>query len=106
MVRSITLIGRRWWRRSVGGTYCTCEIHVNGTMIHKVGPTHGYGDYWKQIGWETLQKLARADGSMFIDPATVEKGRHGSCMPIWRWAEENNVELTRTVSDVPRERDL
>lgn len=90
-VVSIVLTGRRWFRRTYGNTYCSVEICVNGKLEAKLGPTYGYGDYWRQMAEEWLRD-------------------HGYAKPknesLRAYCERRGVVYVATVSDVARERDL
>lgn len=53
--QSIAIIGRRWFRRSAGNTYCTAEIIIDGVTVHTTERTNGYGDYYTQAAFEWLK---------------------------------------------------
>lgn len=40
-MKSLTIIGRRWFRRSYGGTYFTAVAIVDGVQCLKIGPEYG-----------------------------------------------------------------
>lgn len=91
-VKSITIIGRRWFQRTYGNTYCSAEIIVNGESVGKVGPTYGYGDYYVQAAADKLREL----GLISADNGT----------PLWSYCRDNGIALSYSASDVRRERDL
>ena len=55
-VTSITVIGRRWFRKGAGHTYHTVEILVNGEFVHKSERTYGYGNQYEYTAKDWLVK--------------------------------------------------
>ena len=96
--RTVALVGRRWFDKINGNTYCSTEIVVNGALLVKVGPVCGYGDYWVQQGTEWLDHHKYLPGLAHHD--------NGSYEPIWAYAPRMGIALFRTVSDVNRKGDL
>ena len=95
---SITVIGRRWFRKSAGNTYTTAEIYVNGDCVHKTPMQGGYGDHYLTIAGDWLD----ANGY-----TARKKHANGSCQPLWQYCrDEHGIGFVYSVSDVPRERDL
>lgn len=86
----VSVIGRRWFRRSYGNTYSAATVIVDG-KAHETGPHGGYGDYYQQLACELLQR---------------EYPQLQATYPLWRWAQENGHTYTYQAIDVPRERDL
>lgn len=97
-VKSIYLLARRWFQRSYGNTYHTCEIWVNDRMVHKIGFTYGYGDQWE---WNASKWLV---DNGFIDRRDSEVRLY--YYPISRYCRESGIEYSNTVTDVNRKRDL
>ncbi len=98
-IKSITIIGRRWFQKTYGNTYCSAEIILNGEPVEKVGPTYGYGDYYLQYAFEWLDK------QKLLHPPRIQYP-HGGAEAPWQWAKRAKVKLSHSVSDVRRERDL
>lgn len=96
-IKAITIFGRRWFHRGPGNTYCTAEIYLNGVFLHKTEAETGGGDYYIQAAGDYLAKQG------FISPT---KHNNGSSQPLWQYCDENNIALSRSVADVPRQRDL
>lgn len=90
--KTIHLHGRRWFQRSYGNTYNTCQIWVNGKEVHKTPEQYGYGDHWMQLATEWLKENDYLPG--------FDSGH------LRIHCEENNIELVKEVDDVSRERDL
>ena len=92
-VDNITIIGRRWFRKSAGNSYCTAEIHVNGVFVIKLGPTSGYDRYYEQIADEWLWSNGYYE-------------RLRETEPLWQIKAREGFTVTSTAIDVAREKDL
>ena len=90
-MKSITLLGKRWFQKSYGNTYHTVEVVVDGKTVFYSPETYGYDSQYEQTAKEWLESSGLAKGITY---------------PIRIWAEENGIEYTSRVSDVSRERDL
>jgi hypothetical protein len=97
-VRSITVIGRRWWQKLYGNTYHSVEVLVNGECVHKIDFAYGYGD---QYVWNARQWLAE---NGFLPG--VEQHENGSGESLWRYCERLGIAYSASVTDVARKRDL
>lgn len=53
--KSITIIGRDWFSRSSGNTYCTAQIIVDGKTVHRTLSQCGCGDYSAQLACDWLE---------------------------------------------------
>lgn len=96
-IRSITVIGRRWWHRGPGNTYCSANVLVNGIHVGRVEPTIGYGEYYMQAAGELLERLK------YIQP---EHYSNGGTQQLWSYCRDHNIPFYYEVSDVSREKDL
>ncbi len=96
--RSITIIGRNWWRRGAGGNYTTATVVVNGVQVAYVGPQGGSSEYYKQMAQEWLLANNYLPGCETADGRPPE--------PLWRYCERMKIEYVYSASDVARERDL
>lgn len=92
VLRSIMIVGRRWFQRSYGNTYNTAEIWVNGVYVTKTPKQYGYGDHYRTCAGEWLV----AHG--YIKQENVNL--------TWSDAEKMGITLNAGVSDVAREKDL
>ena len=98
--RSILIIGRRWFQRSYGNTYCTSEIHIDGKLVHKLPRQYGYGDYYRQAAEDWL------DSSGLV-PARPRSPHNGIPSPGWQvWRDEMGIDYQSYALDVQRQRDL
>lgn len=97
-IESITVVGRRWFQKSMGSTYNTVEISINNGSFLKLPFCYGYGNYYIQRAVEFLAE------KNVINP---EKSTNtGSTQPLWRYCKENDIKLHDNVYDVPRKKDL
>lgn len=91
--KEIRLHGRRWFQRTYGNTYCTCQIWINGEKVHKTPEETGYDSMYSQLGTQWLE----ANGYLpNLDPYES----------LWRYCERMKITLIDDVDDVSRERDL
>ena len=98
-MKSLTIIGRKWFQRSYGNTYHTAEIIVNGISVVKTPLAYGYGDQYLESAAQWLE-----------DHGDMPNRRHhknGSAEPLWQYfREDRGVAYTAVAIDVSRERDL
>lgn len=97
-MKSLVLIGRRWFQRLYGNTYHSVTIHVDGKRVNKIPFSYGYGDQWEWNAWEWLEANGYAPKR--------EHHANGSAEPPWVYCERMGIKYMRTVSDVGRKRDL
>ena len=88
---SITIIGRRW-RDSYNNTYHVSEIYVCGKHIHTTERDYGYGEQYLYTAMDWL-----------VHNGIINWDRQST---PWRWARNWDVELSFSVSDVKRKKDL
>jgi hypothetical protein len=53
-MRTVTVIGRRWFDRPNGNTYHTAVVLVDGKLLVKTQPTYGYWDEYESTAAECL----------------------------------------------------
>ena len=99
-MKSLTIVGRRWFQRSYGNTYHTATVYVDGVCIGKTSRQYGYGDQFVQSGFELLESKG------YLDACPREKYVHGGAEPPWVWAPRHGITYAYEVIDVTRERDL
>lgn len=98
-MKTITIIGRRWFQRTTGNTYHTAEIIVDGQYVEGVPYRSGSGDCYLHNAFAKLEDLG----------LVTDRIHRGSAVPPeapWRWAERKGVRLTSTHADVARKKDL
>jgi hypothetical protein len=96
-VKSITIIGRRWFQKSYGNTYHTCIILVNGQQVHECPKAYGYGDQYAKTAYQWLEKFG------YMKRETYPNGGHEA---VYQWAARNAVSVTAYAVDVARERPI
>jgi hypothetical protein len=97
-MKTLTVVGKRWFARTYGNTYHSVEVVVDGQSIGNSGKHYGYGDQYLQTATAMLM-----DKGLVPDIEKYENGGHES---LWRYAEKRGINYTYHVSDVARERDL
>ena len=90
-IKSITIIGRRWFQKTYGNTYNSVQIFVDTTEI-KLPYKYGYGDVYYQRAISYLVENG------FIIPENGES--------IQEWAKRNGVNMVSVGVDVRRKQDL
>ena len=55
MKDQITIVARRWFQKTGGNTYHSCEVYVNGEMVGRAPYTYGYGEHYLQTALEIMQ---------------------------------------------------
>lgn len=90
---SITIIGRRWFDKSAGNTYHSCECLVNGQHVATVNFKYGYERAYEYSGMNRLAELGYLPD---FTPQTV----------IWRYCQDRGITYHATHSDVNRKKDL
>ena len=91
-VKKIEIQGRRWWRRGIGGEYCTAHIYINDKLVHVTPEQGGSGDQYLWLATDWL----RRNGWIDIGPRDA----------IWHLRDEGRIKLVYDCTDVRRERDL
>lgn len=85
----VTIEGRRWFEKTNGNTYHSCDLIVNNEVIDRVSFTYGYGDQYRQTGRELL--------AMHYDTPLNSTSTH--------W-DEKPYNIRYNVTDVQRKKDL
>lgn len=91
--KTITLDAKRWFSKSVGSTYHSVTILVNGKQVDRVDFAYGYGD---QYQWTAAKHLASL--GHLPDIRSPES--------LWRYCDRMKIHLMNFVSDVGRKKDL
>lgn len=96
-VKSIVILGRRWFERVNGNTYFSAEIFVNGNHVHKIDYEYGYGDQYAHEAGAWLDK----NGWI-----ALERYSNGSAQPLWYYCRDHGISLIQNVVDVQRKKNL
>jgi hypothetical protein len=97
-MKSITVIGRRWFERTNGNTYHSANVIVDGVSIGKTQFAYGYGSHYLQTATEMLDKAG-----LIPD---IERYKNGGQESLWRYCDRNGIAFTDDVADVQRKKDL
>lgn len=92
-IKSLTIIGKRWFQRGPANTYHTVEVIIDGLPVYNPPIVYGFGDHYEQTAFDWLKTCGLVDG--------ITKP-----MRIWAEDEGRGIIYTSRVSDVTRERDL
>jgi hypothetical protein len=96
-VRSILVIGRRWFQRGPGNTYHTAQVVVNGKTVHKSTRQYGYGESYLQ----TAQSWLESNGHIMS-----ECYANGNRATLWQTCERLGIAFEKVTIDVERQADL
>jgi hypothetical protein len=96
-IKSIIIIGRKWWRKTLGGFYHSSVIFINGKFWKKIPCCHGGGTMYLQ---NATQNIAEEK----ILP--LKKNPHGGYESLIYFCKDNNIYLEYFDIEVPRKRDL
>lgn len=91
--KTITLDAKRWFSKSVGSTYHSVTILVNGKQVYRVDFAYGYGDQYQWTAAKHLASLGHLPGIR-------------SPESLWRYCDRMKIHLMNFVSDVGRKKDL
>jgi hypothetical protein len=91
--REISIVGRRWFRKSYGGTYHTATITVDGQVVASTDRQYGYDQQYLETGWQWLE----ANG--YVPRRTTQESP-------WAAAKDLGIKLDYYATDVKRQRDL
>ena len=47
-IQTISITGRRWFGKTNGNTYFSCEASINGEQVASIDYEYGYGDQYLQ----------------------------------------------------------
>ena len=89
-IKSIMIIGKRWFDKTYGNTYCSSRVYINGEFKLAVPWTYGYGNYYEQKAKEELE----ARGLV-----SVGKYDNGLSKSFWQYCEDNKIKYETVVTD-------
>ncbi len=97
-VRSVTIIGRKWFDRVNGNTYFTAEILVNGIHVHSMPYEYGYGSQYEDASMTWLEN------SGLIPPR--KQHANGGHEAVWQWHEREGIDFYSVAAYVPTKKEL
>lgn len=96
--KEIKIYGRRWFRRTYGGTYFRFYIYVDGDLVHESELHSGYGDYYLEVATQWLED----EGYIPKRPQYSNGGKPTG----WQWIrDELKIPLHYSAIDVKRQKD-
>lgn len=93
-MKSVTIIGRRWFHRGPGNTYHSATVLVDGEVKARVDFTYGYGNQYEYSGMAALAKAG------FCADWESQK------TSPWSYFDKKGVKYHAEVADVERKKDL
>lgn len=79
-MKSLVIIGRKWFDKVNGNTYHTSEIIIDGEAVHKTGMQYGYGEQYVQTASQWLK-----DNNYIISDKDY--------IPLWQYCRDNDIKL-------------
>lgn len=89
-MKDIMVIGRRWFDKINGNTYCAAKVFIDGKHVLTTDWTYGYGDFYQQLAAMELNEK---------DTIKIPKHRGGSTQSLWAFCSENNIGFDYRVFD-------
>lgn len=98
-MKTLTIIGRRWFQKTYGNTYHTVVAIVNGKQLVNTDRQYGYGEQYISTAVEELEKLGYL--------ADRKKYAHGGFAENLRqYCERKGITYVATCTEVARQKDL
>ena len=100
-MKSLTIIGKRWFQRSYGNTYFSGFALIDGKPCGvSIDKAYGYGNHYEHEVFDAVERAG-------LLPAPREHyERTGGAECPWMYCEKHGIAYQAIVSDVPREKDL
>ena len=92
-MKTITIIGRRWFNRVKGHSYFSVTVYVDGINIGRTPRASGYDGQYQQEAADILK-------------ATGYCPDIGANESLWRYCEKRGILLVDECNDVGRKKDL
>lgn len=90
-IKKIEVLGRRWFDRKNGNTYCASKVYINDNLVITTNWTYGYEEFYLQLANEELNKAG-----------LIKSEKHtstGSLVPLWRYCSENDIDFSYSAID-------
>lgn len=98
-IKSVTILGRRWFQKTYGNTYFSAIALVNGKEVASIEYDYGYGDQYVHEMAAKLEQLGYMPGRKHYESGARE--------PAWSYfRDQHGVEWHTEVTDVQRKKDL
>lgn len=101
-LKSVEILARRWFQKSCGNTYHSCQVTVNGETLPKVQFAYGYGDQYLQ----TALSLLQSNGFFPKTEDRLSSGVSKDTNDWYEWMRNNREKLSVLCFDVTRKKDM
>ncbi len=98
-IRSIVVIGRKWFERVNGNTYFSAEIIIDGVRVHFIPFAYGYDSEYEHFAWAWID-----DSGLLGDNG--RRAQHGHVEDPWRYCKREGIAYHPTAIQVGRKMDL
>jgi len=89
-IKSIMIVGKRWFDKVNGNTYCSSRVYINGEYSFCVPWTYGYGNYYEQKAKEVLNSKGLIK---------LEKYSNGCYSSFHEYCNKNKIKYETLVTD-------
>ena len=89
-IKSIMVIGKRWFDKVNGNTYCSSRVYINGELSFAVPWQYGYGNYYEQKAKEEMDKKGLIK---------LVKYGNGCSESFWEYCDRNKIKYETTHTD-------
>lgn len=89
-IKSIMIIGKRWFDKVNGNTYCSSRVYINGEYSFSVPWQYGYGSYYEQAAKQELEKRGITK---------VGNYDNGVSKSFWSYCNDNKIKYETVVTD-------
>lgn len=96
-MKSLTVLGRRWFDRRNGNTYHSATIVIDGQKICYIPFCYGYDGAYI----DTAAQWLESNGYL-----SLERYANGGREALWGWCSRNGVLFYKNATDVSRRKDL
>jgi len=89
-IKSIMIVGKRWFDKVYGNTYCSSRVYINGELSFAVPWTYVYGNYYEQKAIEELERRGIIK---------IGKYDNGVSKSYFEYFNENKIKYEAIVTD-------
>jgi hypothetical protein len=97
-IKTITVVGKRWFQKTYGNTYFSAVGIIDGEVVTSIPFEYGYDEMYLQQTTRDMVKKGLLPG--------IEEYEHGGTESLWRYCDKHNIKLNYSASDVARKKDL
>lgn len=90
-IKSILVIGKRWFDKINGNTYCSSRVYINGEFSFSVPYEYGYERFYEQRAQEIMKERG-----MLPD---IEIYPSGILEPFWQYCNRKKIKYETSVTD-------